>query len=223
MVVRRRSLTREEGNVRVSNNHEPSFPRGGGATEKGNSNRRHHARFVVREKFLGRVTSVYDATILNISLGGVLIEHAHVVRPGASSSLDLDLQGKRLSLRCRVARSVVHRAERQPDGEHALIYQTGLEFIDAPKETRIMISNYIQSVIDDAKSALTEEEQDRRSYTCEKCGQSFSLTDADVRPVFIESRNRPVEPGDMFHYDHEMCQGTLMYTFGGAHTPWSAG
>lgn len=193
------------------------------AREKDNSNRRHHARFVVRGNFKGRVTAVYDANILNISLGGALIEHAHVVRPGASSSLDLDLQGKRLSLRCRVARSVVHRAERQPDGEQALIYHTGLAFIDAPKETRLMISNYIQSIIDDVKSALTEEDLSRRSYTCEKCGESFSLTDPEVRPAFIESRNRPVEPGDTFYYDHGTCQGTLMYTFGGAHTPWSAG
>ena len=187
--------------------------------EKQKSNRRHHARFVVRGQIQGRVTSVYDAHILNISLGGALIEHANVVRPGSTSSLDLDLQGKRLSLRCRVARSVVHHMEQQPGGEQVLIYQTGLEFVDAPKETRVMISNYIQSVINDGRTA--DEQLDQRSYTCEKCNQSFHLPDSEVRPVFIESRKRPVEVGDLFYHEHGACQGTLMFTFGGPNAPWS--
>ncbi len=212
----------EEDNVRVSGEHDASLPRRGHAAEKEKSNRRQHARFVVRGNAKGRVTTVYDAHILNISLGGALIEHAHVVRPGSTSSLDLDLQGKRLSMRCRVARSVVHRMELQPDGEQALIYHTGLEFIDAPKETRLMISNYIQSVIDDGKSTLADEDLDGRSYTCEKCGHAFHLADSEVRPAFIESRQRPIQAGDLFYYDHGMCQGTLMYTFGGPNAPWGA-
>ena len=213
---------REEDTVRASSTHDAPFPKRGSAAAKDSPSQRQHARFVVRGQVKGRVTSVYEAYILNISLGGALIEHAYVVRPGSSSSLDLDLQGKRLSLRCRVARSVVHRGELQPDGERALIYHTGLEFIDAPKETRLMISNYIQSVIDNGNSALAGEELDRRYYICEKCGQSFHLTDAEVRPAFIESRKRPVESGDLFYHDHGTCQGTLMYTFGGPRTPWSA-
>lgn len=211
----------EEDTVRASSTHDAFFSKRGAVAAKGASPQRQHARFVVRGKVKGRITSVYDAYILNIGLGGALIEHAHVVRPGSSSSLDLDLQGKRLSLRCRVARSVVHRVELQPDGERALIYHTGLEFIDTPKETRLMISNYIQSVIANGESALAEEEPNRRFYICERCGQSFHLTDAEVRPAFIESRRRPVESGDLFYYDHGICQGTLIYTFGGPHTPWS--
>ena len=97
----------------------------------------------------GRVTSIYDARILDISPGGSLIEHAHLVRPGTMSSLDLDLLGKRMSLKCRVARSVVHRSEVQPDGEQALIYRTGLEFLHPSDETRQVISNFIRSIIVD--------------------------------------------------------------------------
>jgi len=212
----------EEDTVRASSTHDAFFSKRAVAT-KGVSPQRQHARFVVRGKVKGRITSVYDAYILNISLGGALIEHAHVVRPGSSSSLDLDLQGKRLSLRCRVARSVVHRVEVQPDGERALIYQTGLEFIDAAKETRLMISNYIQSVIANGDSPPAGEEPNRRFYICEKCGQSFHLTDAEVRPAFIESRRRPVESGDLFYYDHGICQGALIYTFGGPRAPWNSG
>jgi hypothetical protein len=109
--------------------------------------RRQYARFLVGGKAKGRITAIYDALVLDISMGGSLIEHAYVVRPGTLSSLDLDLSGKRLSLRCRVTRSVVHRSEVLPNGERELIYHTGLHFIDPPDEARRILSNYIQSMI----------------------------------------------------------------------------
>jgi hypothetical protein len=109
--------------------------------------RRQYARFVVGGKTVGRVTAIYDAVVLDISMGGSLIEHAHVVRPGTMSSLDLELGGARVRLRCRVARSVVHRSEVLPGGERELIYRTGLQFLDPPEETRQMIIQYIRSVI----------------------------------------------------------------------------
>jgi len=117
---------------------------------EGQRDRRQHPRFtVVVGKATGRVTSVHDASLVDISFGGVLIEHSQVVRPGTTSSLDLDLEGRRLRLRCRVIRSVVNRIELQPDGEQALIYHTGLEFLDLSEETRQVISDYIQSITED--------------------------------------------------------------------------
>ncbi len=117
---------------------------------EGQRDRRQHPRFtVVVGKATGRVTSVHDASLVDISFGGVLIEHSQVVRPGTSSSLDLDLDGRRLRFRCSVIRSVVNRIELQPDGEQALIYHTGLEFLDLSEETRQVISDYIQSITED--------------------------------------------------------------------------
>ncbi|MFQ5803828.1 MAG: PilZ domain-containing protein [Candidatus Methylomirabilales bacterium] len=115
--------------------------------------RRHFPRVIVGCRTKGRVTAIYDASLVDISHGGVLIEHVQVVRPGTISSLDLDLYGKRLNLRCRVARSVVHRTEIQPDGEQTLIYHTGMEFVDLPEETRQVICHYIQSIIEDGNGA----------------------------------------------------------------------
>ncbi len=115
---------------------------------EGQRDRRQHPRFTVAGKATGRVTAVHDASLVDISFGGVLIEHSQVVRPGTTSSLDLDLEGKRLRLRCRVIRSVVNRIELQPDGEQALIYHTGLEFLDLSEETRQVISDYIHSITD---------------------------------------------------------------------------
>jgi hypothetical protein len=109
--------------------------------------RRQYARFFVGGKAKGRVTAIYDAVVLNLSIGGSLIEHAHVVRPGTLSSLDLDLFGKRLRVKCRVARSVVHGSHVLPTGERELIYRTGLEFIELSEATRQMIGRYIQSMV----------------------------------------------------------------------------
>ncbi len=119
------------------------------AAKRTGRDRRQHARFVVGGRTKGRVTATYDARILDISPGGSLIEHAQVVRPGTLSCLDLELLGKRMSLKCRVARSVVHRSEVQPDGNNELIYHTGLEFLDHSHERRKLIIDYIQSIIED--------------------------------------------------------------------------
>lgn len=109
--------------------------------------RRQYARFFVGGKAKGRVTAIYDAVVMNLSIGGSLIEHAHVVRPGTLSSLDLDLFGKRLRLKCRVARSVVHGSHVLPTGERELIYRTGLEFLELSEATRQMIGRYVQSMV----------------------------------------------------------------------------
>lgn len=124
--------------------------------DSGASSRRQYARFVVGGKTKGKVTAVCDAILLNISVGGSLIEHSHVVRPGAISLLDLELMGKRLSLRCRVARSVVARTETQTDGERELIFHTGLEFLHPSEDTRMVISRYIQSIICDGNKIHPE-------------------------------------------------------------------
>jgi hypothetical protein len=58
---------------------------------EGQRDRRQHPRFTVAGKATGRVTAVHDASLVDISFGGVLIEHSQVVRPGTTSSLDLDL------------------------------------------------------------------------------------------------------------------------------------
>lgn len=116
--------------------------------EQGQQKARQHPRFVVGGKTKGRVTAVHDASLVNISLGGALIEHAQVVRPGTTSSLELDLEGKKLSFKCRVVRSIVNRRETQPDGEQALIYHTGLEFLNLSEEMWQILNDYIQSVME---------------------------------------------------------------------------
>lgn len=79
----------------------------------------------------GSINGMAEVSLVNIGLGGTLIEHAHVIRPGATVNLELTLAGRTMRLRCHVLWSMVHRRERQPDGEESLIYHTELEFLNS--------------------------------------------------------------------------------------------
>jgi hypothetical protein len=94
------------------------------------------------------VNAVHDVSLLDISLGGALIEHAQVVQPGIAFDLVLTLLGQKLKLRCRAVRSVVSRSEAQAKGMGKLIYRTGLEFLQPSAETQQIVSDYIRSIIE---------------------------------------------------------------------------
>lgn len=183
--------------------------------------RRKYTRFVVREKSKGRVTSGDEVALVNLGLGGALIEHAHVVPPGTFSDLDLELQGNRLRLRCRAAWSVVARQKVDVDGEGIMIYHTGLEFLDVSEEARQTISDHLRCMVEQGKATPSGSGMIIRAYRCDKCGRSFELADREVRPVFTEPRKRPVRAGDVFYHDHGTCEGTLMCLSGEPSLPWS--
>lgn len=83
----------------------------------------------------GQVNRVDSVKILEIGLYGALIENTDLIRPGSTLTLDVTLAGRQMELRCYVVRSLIHRRERQPDGEEALIYYTQLEFLSSPPMT----------------------------------------------------------------------------------------
>ncbi len=126
-----------------------------GEQRKGDKQRR-HIRWAVEEHAVGRITAIYEASLINISLGGALIEHMHLVRPGTISFLTLWIHGQEVNLRCRVVRSVVLRSEVQADGEHELVYRTGLEFLDTPEDLLRQIDEYIESLKRQSPDAESE-------------------------------------------------------------------
>ena len=158
---------------------------------KEGSDRRRQPRFIVgkRARARGRVTSLYEASLLNISTSGALIEHSEVVSPGTVSFLELDLRGRKVSLKCRVAWSVVHRVEVYGGGERAAVYHTGLEFLKPSDETRRVISEYIRSVAE--KGQGTDRRLTRRSYICDKCGE-------DCEVPFRPTQGKPIYCDDCF-------------------------
>lgn len=107
--------------------------------------RRRYPRFSPGGGVTGRITAD-EAALLDVSLGGALIEHSEILRPGSPSYLRLNLPGRDVSLRCHVVRSAVQRLERHPNGEQTLIYRTGLEFLEHSEETQQAIGNYIHSI-----------------------------------------------------------------------------
>lgn len=78
-----------------------------------------------------------------------MIEHATVVQPDMISSLDLELQQKTFSLRCRIVWSQLDRQETDPEGKEVTIYRSGLEFLDPPEEIQQAISDYVQWIIEE--------------------------------------------------------------------------
>ncbi|KRT69235.1 MAG: hypothetical protein XU15_C0012G0046 [candidate division NC10 bacterium CSP1-5] len=125
------------------------------AVEKSGSERRQYSRFLVGGRAKGRVTAVYEASLLDLSLGGALIEHVHIVRPGTTSYLILRMKGRDVNLRCRIIRSSVHRVQVESDGGRALVFQTGLQFVDRSDATMQMISDYIMSTVGTIDPPLT--------------------------------------------------------------------
>jgi len=165
----------------------------------------------------GRVAAIREATLLNISIGGALIGHEDLVRPGSTCFFELELHGKWVKLRSRVVRSESVRQEETADGEMALIYHSGLEFLDL-QETKQLVDDYIESITNDGNAMLADKRH--RSYSCQKCGTSFELLDSEIHPVFTEPRKRPVQAGDLFYYAHDTCEGVLACTFGGRRVRW---
>ncbi len=189
------------------------------STGKKAADRRQSVRFFVAEETKGRVTSAYEALLMNISRRGALIEHDDVVRPGSTSSLELELNGNKVKLQSRVVWSAVIRQGLNADSEMALIFNTGLEFLDLSEETQQLIGDYIDSMAEQGKAMPVDERSIRRSYTCEECNALFELPDAEVRPVVVEPQKRPVQAGDLFEYAHGGCQGTLQCATGPL-IPW---
>lgn len=183
--------------------------------------RRKYPRYVVRTRTEGRITGVDEVVLIDISLGGVKIEHAQFFRPGTISPLDLEFHGTRIRLWSRVVWSVVARQEMNMDGEGIMVYHTGLEFHNPSEETRQVINEYLQAMIDEGKATPPDDGVIRRAYTCQKCSESYQLADSEVRPVFMDVRKRPVQAGDLFYYEHDTCDGSLECIFGGPRVPWT--
>ncbi|MFQ5988742.1 MAG: PilZ domain-containing protein [Candidatus Methylomirabilales bacterium] len=112
--------------------------------QRGQPEKRRYPRFPVGGRIKGRVRALYDASLMDVSVGGALIEHAQIVRPGSTSFLILFLHGRPVNLRCSVVWSHVDRPELQPDGERALIFRTGLEFLESTDEILRLLSDYLE-------------------------------------------------------------------------------
>jgi len=86
---------------------------------------------------------LWDVTLLNLSRSGVLLEHCHQVRVGAQYPLSFPVEGCRLTVTVRVARSSVSHFTAVEGGEKRTVYRTGLEFTGLTESMAQQISGYI--------------------------------------------------------------------------------
>jgi hypothetical protein len=114
------------------------------SVEQMKGEKRRYPRWVVGGRLAGRTDTFHSVSFINISLGGILIEHSDIIRPGDTSLLTLLILGREVALNCRVVRSLVHRPEIEAGGERGLIYQSGLEFLGLSEESLGLIDEYIE-------------------------------------------------------------------------------
>ncbi len=98
--------------------------------------RRRYRRWQVGGRLAARVKEIPQASLVDVSLAGALLEHAKTIQPGTISFLTLSLNGHQEGLKCRVVRSVGHRYEIRATGGRDLFYRTGLEFL-TPSEASL--------------------------------------------------------------------------------------
>lgn len=113
-------------------------------SEQVKGDKRRYTRWPVEGRLKGRIGHGPFMSVVDISLGGVLIEHSDIIHLGSISFLNVLFPGKEVSLKFRVIRSNRHRSERSLTGGKELIFRTGLEFLDVTEASRRLISGYIE-------------------------------------------------------------------------------
>lgn len=97
-------------------------------------------RFQIRG-VTGAMTIPQEAEVLDLSVGGALVEHQGMLHVDAPCFLDLPTPGEPVTIRCRVVHSRVSR--REPEG--TLYYQTGVEFLDLTPEAEQTLEAFVRS------------------------------------------------------------------------------
>jgi hypothetical protein len=124
-----------------------------------NGSRRSYLRWDVSGELAGRITSFQTGTcqkvsLVDISMGGALLEHPDMLRPGTMAFLTLPVNGGGIGLKCRSVRSRVDRYEHTPSGARDLVYRTGIEFL-ATSESRWGLIE--ECVLDECMDSLSRE------------------------------------------------------------------
>jgi len=108
--------------------------------------KRRYRRWIIRGGLSGCIDAAHEASFVNISLGGALIEHSSMIRPGSIAFLTVAFQGQEAGLKCRVVRSEVHRYGVRPTEERHLVYRSGLEFLGTSEASLRLIDKTIESL-----------------------------------------------------------------------------
>ena len=95
--------------------------------------------------------------LVDISVLGARVEHHVPLATGAITSLAFEWDGETIEAECRIIRSRLERFSVGPDG--LTVYHSGVEFLEAPADTRNQIKNMIAVFI---SRALEEQKLNAR-------------------------------------------------------------
>jgi hypothetical protein len=87
-----------------------------------------------------------DATLLNISSSGALIEHFHPAWRGGIYCLSFPVQGLQVQLIARAIHAFSRQRVTAPGGERKVVFRTGMEFIRVGQCAAERISAYVDDV-----------------------------------------------------------------------------
>ncbi len=107
------------------------------------ADRRKRGRVNLQGTLRGTLGLGGEVRVINLSLGGAMIEHGEGLSPGQPCVLGLRLAGLDLRLRARVAWSRVHRASRSLGGESEVRFRSGLQFAELPEGAEVHLRHYL--------------------------------------------------------------------------------
>ena len=115
--------------------------------------RRRHKRFRVDIMDIhGKILFASNITILNISIGGILLKADRRLNIGRDYILKLESKGHYLTLKGKIVRSTLSDSQRDSHGDIVPIYTSGLQFIDLSTEKVNEIATFIQAHVIDYES-----------------------------------------------------------------------
>lgn len=109
-------------------------------------NRRKFHRIPLPKKWPALISSAGEGLVLDLSANGALVELFRALPAGGTCSLTLPLGEHSITLKARVARSIVSDAVRTTAGERNLIYRSGLEFFDLSPPDQEILRGFLNEV-----------------------------------------------------------------------------
>lgn len=82
--------------------------------------------------------------LIDLSTAGARIEHAAPMKAGRQARLEFDFGGAQIGILCEIVRS---RLQRSAIKVGAIVYQTGLRFVDPSEPSRVAVRQIVASIV----------------------------------------------------------------------------
>ncbi|NWF52403.1 MAG: PilZ domain-containing protein [Nitrospirae bacterium] len=107
--------------------------------------RRRYKRFKIEGMGIdGKMLFAKNVKILDMSVGGMLVETDKRLNPGSEHILKLKYKDKSIPIKSVVVWCLLGKSEKNPSGEVIPIYHAGMEFVNVTDEMRRKIARFIE-------------------------------------------------------------------------------